>query len=67
MVMLPDVATVELAVLGPEGVLAGGPAIVADMSTTAPELSERIAARAAAAGLSALDARGWARRACGWA
>lgn len=54
--MLPDVATVEYATLGPDGVLAGAPAIVVDMSTTAPQLSERIAAHATAAGLSALDA-----------
>lgn len=56
--MLPDVATVERVALGPNGVISAAPAprVLIDMSTTAPELTERIAARFAALGAAALDA-----------
>ena len=55
--MLPDVATVEQVVLGGDGIIAAGrpPGTVVDMSTTSPELSERIAARLAEIGVAALD------------
>lgn len=54
--MLPDVATVEAAALGADGALAGGTAVLIDMSTSAPDLAERIAARAEVTGAGALDA-----------
>ncbi|SEE87322.1 NAD(P)-dependent oxidoreductase [Jiangella alba] len=55
---LPDPASVEDAVLGPSGLLAAGtpPAVVADMSTSPPELARRLAAAAAERGVAALDA-----------
>ncbi|WP_116948928.1 NAD(P)-dependent oxidoreductase [Jiangella endophytica] len=55
---LPDPATVEDAVLGPSGLLAAAtpPAVVADMSTSPPELARRLAAAAAERGVAALDA-----------
>lgn len=56
--MLPDVATVERVALGPDGVVAAQPPprVLIDMSTTAPELTERIATRCAELGIAALDA-----------
>lgn len=55
---LPDPATVEAAVLGPAGLLAAAapPAVVADMSTSPPELARRLAAAASERGVAALDA-----------
>lgn len=56
--MLPTVAAVEEVVFGSDGVLAADrlPRILIDMSTTAPALSERIAAELADRGVAALDA-----------
>lgn len=54
--MLSDVAAVEEVALGPAGALAGQPRTLIDMSTTDPELSERIATAAAERRVGALDA-----------
>lgn len=56
--MLPDVATVEQVALGPRGVLSAEPppVMLIDMSTTAPDLTQRIAERSAERGVAALDA-----------
>ncbi len=55
--LLPSLATVEAAVLGPEGVLAGARAgqTLVQMSTISPALTERLAAEAGARGLAFLD------------
>ncbi|MBB5791174.1 NAD(P)-binding domain-containing protein [Jiangella mangrovi] len=55
---LPDPDTVEAAVLGPSGLLAAAapPAVVADMSTSPPELARRLAVAATDRGVEALDA-----------
>lgn len=55
--MLPDPAAVEQVVFGPLGIIAAEPLprVVIDMSTTAPELTERIAGRLAEIGVAALD------------
>jgi 3-hydroxyisobutyrate dehydrogenase-like beta-hydroxyacid dehydrogenase len=55
--LLPSLATVEMAVLGPDGVAAGarpGQAIF-QMSTISPALTERLARETAARGLTFLD------------
>ena len=56
--MLPDSADSEEAILGPGGVLEGARAssIVIDMSSIAPLVSQRIAARCAKEGVELLDA-----------
>ncbi|MFE4952489.1 NAD(P)-dependent oxidoreductase [Leifsonia sp. NPDC056665] len=56
--MLPDGPDVEAVLLGPEGVIAHArqSTVLIDMSTIHPEVSRRVAAVAAAAGLHALDA-----------
>ena len=56
--MLPDSADSEEAILGPDGVLEGARAssIVIDMSSIAPLVSQRIAARCAKQGVELLDA-----------
>jgi 3-hydroxyisobutyrate dehydrogenase-like beta-hydroxyacid dehydrogenase len=56
--ILPSLETVEAAVLGPGGILAGlaRPGIVIQMSTISPTLTRRLADSAAAAGLGFLDA-----------
>jgi 3-hydroxyisobutyrate dehydrogenase-like beta-hydroxyacid dehydrogenase len=55
--LLPSLATVETAVLGPRGVLAGahGAQPLVQMSTISPALTERLAGAAAARGLAFLD------------
>ncbi|HEV8641785.1 MAG TPA: NAD(P)-dependent oxidoreductase [Methylomirabilota bacterium] len=55
--VLPSLATVEEAILGPDGVLAGArPAqVVIQMSTISPALTERLAHAVAARGLGFLD------------
>ncbi len=56
--MLPDGPEVEQAVLGPEGVLEGARpgAIVVDMSSISPLVSQKVAAACAARGVEFLDA-----------
>jgi 2-hydroxy-3-oxopropionate reductase len=56
--MLPDTPDVEAVLAGPAGVLAGArPGLLAiDMSTIAPDAARALAARAAAGGVSLLDA-----------
>jgi 2-hydroxy-3-oxopropionate reductase len=56
--MLPDTPDVEAVIAGPDGVLAGArPGLLAiDMSTIAPEAARSLAARAAAVGVTLLDA-----------
>lgn len=56
--MLPDSADSEMAILGPGGVLEGARpgAIVIDMSSIAPLVSQRIARQCAAKGVEMLDA-----------
>jgi 2-hydroxy-3-oxopropionate reductase len=56
--MLPDSADSEMAILGPGGVLEGARpgAIVIDMSSIAPLVSQRIAKQCAAKGVEMLDA-----------
>ena len=56
--MLPDSADSERAILGPNGVLGGAKrgAIVIDMSSIAPLVSQRIAAQCAKKGIEMLDA-----------
>lgn len=56
--MLPDSADSEMAILGPGGVLEGAQpgAIVIDMSSIAPLVSQRIARQCAAKGVEMLDA-----------
>src|ERR1700733_926202 len=56
--MVPGSAEVEAVVLGPDGVLAHGRAgqLIMDMSTVEPTTTDRIAERAAARGLSVVDA-----------
>lgn len=56
--MLPSSVEVEATVLGADGVLANGRAgqIVMDMSTVEPQTTDRLAAAAAARGLTAVDA-----------
>jgi 3-hydroxyisobutyrate dehydrogenase-like beta-hydroxyacid dehydrogenase len=55
--LLPSLATVEAAVLGPEGVVAGARAgqTLVQMSTISPALTERLAREAGARGLAFLD------------
>lgn len=55
--ILPSLATVEMAVLGPRGVLVGGhpEQPLVQMSTISPALTERLAAEADARGLAFLD------------
>ncbi len=55
--LLPSLATVEEATLGPRGILAGGrPGLtVIQMSTISPSLTERLAREVAARGLGFLD------------
>jgi len=56
--MLPDGPDVEIAVLGAEGVLAGARkgALVVDMSSISPSVSQRVGAACAAQGVDFLDA-----------
>lgn len=56
--MLPDSADSEMAILGPGGVLEGARpgAIIIDMSSIAPLVSQRIARQCAAKGVEMLDA-----------
>ena len=56
--MLPDGPDVEIAVLGAEGVLAGARkgALVVDMSSISPNVSQRVGAACAAQGVDFLDA-----------
>jgi 4-hydroxybutyrate dehydrogenase/sulfolactaldehyde 3-reductase len=56
--MLPSSVEVEATVLGPDGVLANSRAgqIVMDMSTVEPQTTDRLAAAAAARGVSVVDA-----------
>lgn len=56
--MLPDTPDVELAITGPDGVLAGiqKGALVIDMSSISPVAAKSLAARVAAAGATMLDA-----------
>jgi 2-hydroxy-3-oxopropionate reductase len=56
--MLPDGPDVEIAILGPEGVLAGARkgALVVDMSSISPNVSQKLAAACAAQGVDFLDA-----------
>lgn len=56
--MLPSSVEVEATVLGTDGVLANGRAgqILMDMSTVEPQTTDRLAAAAAARGLTAVDA-----------
>ena len=56
--MLPDGPEVEQAVLGPEGVLEGARpgAIIVDMSSISPMVSQKVAAACAAKGVEFLDA-----------
>ena len=56
--MLPDGPEVEQAVLGPEGVLEGARpgAIIIDMSSISPMVSQKVAAACAAKGVEFLDA-----------
>lgn len=56
--MLPDTPEVEQVLAGPEGVFAGGRPglIVIDMSTIDPMAARRLAAEAAARGMTVLDA-----------
>jgi len=56
--MLPDGPDVETAVLGPEGVLAGAGkgALIVDMSSISPNVSQKLAAACAAQGVDFLDA-----------
>ena len=56
--MLPDSPDSEEAILGPEGVLQGAEkgSVIIDMSSIAPLVTQRIAARAAEAGVDMLDA-----------
>ena len=56
--MLPDGPEVETAILGPDGVLAGARrgAIVVDMSSISPAVSQKVAAACAAKGVEFLDA-----------
>jgi 2-hydroxy-3-oxopropionate reductase len=56
--MLPDTPDVEAVIAGPGGVLAGAAAglLAIDMSTIAPDAARALAARAAAAGVTLLDA-----------
>lgn len=55
---LPNSAAVEAAILGPDGLLAGGRAglIVIDSTTADPASTERLAAALAAAGMTLVDA-----------
>lgn len=55
--VLPSLATVEEAIVGPDGVLAGARAgqVVIQMSTISPALTERLAGAVAARGLGFLD------------
>jgi 3-hydroxyisobutyrate dehydrogenase-like beta-hydroxyacid dehydrogenase len=55
--LLPSLATVEAAILGRDGILAGGGPgqTVIQMSTISPALTERLAREAGARGLSFLD------------
>lgn len=55
--ILPSLETVERAILGPDGVLAGAPAgqVVVQMSTISPELAERLAAEVERRGRAFLD------------
>src|SRR5262249_57991504 len=56
--MLPSSAEVEATMLSADGVLANGRPgqIIMDMSTVEPETTDRLAAAAAARGLSVVDA-----------
>jgi 4-hydroxybutyrate dehydrogenase / sulfolactaldehyde 3-reductase len=56
--MLPSSVEVETTVLGPDGVLANGRPgqVVMDMSTVEPQTTDRLAAAAAARGMSVVDA-----------
>jgi 2-hydroxy-3-oxopropionate reductase len=56
--MLPDGPDVEIAVLGPDGILAGARegALVVDMSSISPNVSQKLAAACAARGVDFLDA-----------
>ena len=56
--MLPSSLEVEAIVLGPDGVLANGRPgqIVMDMSTVEPQTTDRLAAAAAARGMTVVDA-----------
>lgn len=56
--MLPDTPDVELAVTGPEGILAGARpgTLIIDMSTISPVVARRLAAAAEAWGMDFLDA-----------
>jgi 3-hydroxyisobutyrate dehydrogenase-like beta-hydroxyacid dehydrogenase len=55
--LLPSLATVEAAILGPDGIVAGARpgATVVQMSTISPALTERLAGEAVAHGLAFLD------------
>ena len=55
--LLPSLATVEAAILGPDGVLAGARAgqTLVQMSTISPALTERLAREAEARGVAFLD------------
>src|SRR5207244_11545397 len=57
--MLPDGPDVETAVLGPGGVLEGAKkgAIVVDMSSISPMVSQKVGAACAAKGIEFVDAR----------
>jgi len=56
--MLPDTADVELVLTGPDGILGGAKkgAILIDMSSISPVATKRLAALAAAKGVTMLDA-----------
>lgn len=56
--MLPDSPDVELVALGPDGVLEGARpgAILIDMSTISPQVSQKVAAEASKKGVEMLDA-----------
>ncbi|HTO83875.1 MAG TPA: NAD(P)-binding domain-containing protein [Methylomirabilota bacterium] len=56
--MLPSSVEVEATVLGPDGILANGRSgqIVLDMSTVEPQTTDRLAAAAAARGMTVVDA-----------
>ena len=56
--MLPDGPDVEIAILGPDGVLAGARkgSLIVDMSSTSPNVSQKIAAACAEQGVDFLDA-----------
>jgi len=53
--LLTDAAAIEAVYLGPEGLLQGGPALLIDMSTVAPEFQAQMGQRAHQAGARYLE------------